>query len=101
MTVSEFRAWKKMAAELPPDHWRELLMRLPNRVRNHAASIIWFDLFGGRTVANRWPHLDSMVEQYKRTGPATRAELVDALVRCGYPIEYASKRCQANLWQEG
>ena len=91
------REWRIRANLISPEQWQELVGRLNKRVRAHAASIVWFDFFGGRIIDERWPHLDTYVNEYN--GPADRSDLINALVRCGYQREYAANRCQLNLWE--
>lgn len=96
-----------------PDEWLEVVEALPDDIRPQVARVIWWDWFANQEVRNRWPHLD----KYIRTRSAgelklqisalwTREQLADAefgrdlgkremteaLIACGYPPIYASKR---------
>ena len=78
--------------------WSRLVRRIPDpAIRRKAASLVWWDYFGGRAVADRWSHLDDLVDlggigHYPTpTVPAIAA----ALVGLGYPEATAWRRAEA------
>ncbi len=99
--------------EVTPEEWAEQVLKLDPEIRPQVARVIWWDWFAGREVANRWPHLDHYIKtrstnelkmqitaQWTREQIAdaefgrdlSKAEMAAALVVCGYPPNYASKR---------
>jgi hypothetical protein len=48
--------------KLPPEEWRARCLALSPPLRYAVARVIWWEFFGARTVADRWPHLDDLIE---------------------------------------
>lgn len=75
---------------LPPQQWAMRIRALPDHIQVEAACVIWWDFFGGRVSAHRWPHLDFWINQ-----PVTITNedaLVEALLACGYTPYQAQNR---------
>ncbi len=83
---SKLRAMRRRG----PEEWMELLNALPETIRQFAARIIWWDWFATRTVAERWPHLDTYLKFTTEECPY--APLVEALETLGYPTRTALTR---------
>ncbi len=96
-----------------PEEWSEVVEALPNDIRPQVARVIWWDWFANQEVKNRWPHLDKYIRtrsagelKLQITAQWTREQIADAefgrdlgkremteaLIACGYPPVYASKR---------
>lgn len=73
-----------------PETWAEAIELIPQNVRHQAAKIVWWDYFGDRSVANRWPHLDQYLGISFEEAPF--ADLVNALESVGYPEKTALSR---------
>ena len=76
-----------------PAAWRSAIdaIRDPS-LRVRAACIVWWDYFGHRTVADRWPHLDDIVRPWKPHVEFEPRILEDALCRLGYHRDVARAR---------
>lgn len=74
-----------------PEEWVERINALPSSIREFAARIVWWDWFAGRTVAERWPHLDEYIRKFTHA-EAPYAPLVEALETLGYPEKTALTR---------
>lgn len=96
-----------------PEEWSAVVEALPDDIRPQVARVIWWDWFAKQEVVARWNQLD----KYIRTRSAfelrlqiqanwtreqiadaefgrdlSKAEMTEALIACGYPPVYASKR---------
>ena len=84
-------AVRKALNRKTPETWAAEVKRIPARIRAHAASVIWWDFFGGRTSRHRLDHLDQYLTiPYADT--CTKPELIAALMRCGYSEQMATSR---------
>ena len=80
----------KQLKQIAPQEWVRRINTLPAKIRDEAACIIWWDHFSGRLVGEAWSHLNGYLT--KRFVSAPRIQLVNALIKCGYPEVYANKR---------
>ena len=77
-----------------PEEWAAHVLLIGDRVlRAAVARIVWWDFFGHRTTANRWPHLDKYLE-----GDHVKIDkevLKRGLYQAGYSPWHAHRRLQA------
>jgi hypothetical protein len=73
--------------------WAKAVRHIMDKhVRNHVASIIWWDFFGGRVSTERWAAFDKYVK-----APFFRVPIKDAvagLVQCGLTLDMAIRRAR-------
>jgi hypothetical protein len=74
--------------KLTPAEWVGRLNRVPSRARAAVARVIWWDFFSQRTVAERWSHLDEMIQGPDVPGTAIRY----GLKICGFTDKMANSR---------
>lgn len=78
-----------------PEEWAYRIEGLPSSIRTAAAKLVWWDHFGLRTVADRWPHLDGYLKFSDEEAPF--APLAEALITLGYPEKVARTRADNPL----
>jgi hypothetical protein len=88
----ELKKLKEMRKRTP-EVWVEMINALPSSVRTSAAKLVWWDYFGLRTVADRWPHLDGYLQFIATDVPY--GPLVEALIELGYPPTIARTRADS------
>jgi hypothetical protein len=77
--------------QVEPRCWRETLDEIADpHLRVQTACIVWWDHFGNRTSAERWPELDDYIGKSYR--PCTDEQLVLSLYKCGYTAYRAARR---------
>jgi hypothetical protein len=82
------RMVKKLSIPIPPEAAGKLITM--EHVRVAATCLAWWDFFGHRTAANRWPHLDKYLNKAFVRVP--RELTVAALIALGYPEKWAWSR---------
>jgi hypothetical protein len=75
----------------PAQAWAQALAALPEHLQAPVASLVWWDFFGPRISAERWTELDRWVNQ-RPPEDERPEEVVEALVRLGYPRRTARQR---------
>lgn len=65
-----------------PEEWLDQINELPEPLRTRAAWIAWWDFFAHRSVADRWNHLDHLIN--RKCEPVTDGDLAMALHILGY-----------------
>jgi hypothetical protein len=73
---------KRELRDRSPEEWLEQINELPEPIRTRAAWIAWWDFFAARSVADRWPHLDHLIN--RKCEPVTDGVLAMALYILGY-----------------
>lgn len=71
-----------------PETWLEEIEQLPSPVKERCACLIWWDYFGDKLKADRWPHLDKFLSVPFVL--ADEGEIAQGLHKCGY-TPYAAK----------
>ena len=61
-------------------------------LRTQAACIVWWDYFGGREVADRWPQLDEFRKDWRPPWEIDQPALESVLLQLGYHPEIAKTR---------
>lgn len=79
-------AW---AADVSPAEWRRRILTLHGPLRGAVAAVVWWDFFGMRPWAERWPHLDDLIG---RADSVTNPKLYEGLIAVGYPAKRAAWR---------
>jgi hypothetical protein len=81
---------KRNLAKRTPQEWEDKIRELSGAIRNRVACLVWWDFFGGRTVKNRWPHLDKWVNApFEETAVE---DVISGLHSVGYSPWEAKKR---------
>lgn len=80
--------------ERTPQEWQSAIKKLPRALANRVASVVFWDFFGLRTVAERWPHLDKYI-QGKQDLRIPNAEIIKGLIEVGYSPKRAELRLSA------
>jgi len=85
--------------EVTPEEWRRRCMALPEPLRYAVARVVWWDYFGERIAAERWPHLDHLIA---RTDVVSDNQLALGLSWVGYtPAKAASRAASPTYTQTG
>jgi len=98
------QAWKLFLGQREPGVWRDLVLALPEHLRQPAANVIWWDWFGDRSLEDRWPHLDewltvSREDLFIKDTPEMRGEIELALQAVGYSGWMAHTRARGG-WED-
>jgi len=84
----------------PPQEWKRLVMKLAPSVRVPVAYIVWWDFFAQRMPAERWDHLDKLIDAPWVDAPPVVVE--KALHALGYTPYLAVRRLRgAATYGEG
>lgn len=78
--------------ERHPLEWLNDIRKLPVRVREVVAKIIWWDFFAVREVSKRWKHLDKYIGFNENLPEISSEELYTYLIECGYDHQHACGR---------
>jgi hypothetical protein len=78
-----------------PEEWAKIVKHIADQyTRNHVACLVWWDYFGHRPAAYRWPHLDKYVNApFMRV---TERDTINGLVQVGYTRDMACYRVKAH-----
>jgi len=80
------------------DEWRRRLLALPVPARHAAARIVWWEFYSLLLVGERETRLDDLIRHHE-TIPDE--ELVDALIRVGWPATAAHGRIKPERTRDG
>jgi len=88
-----------IALSIPPNRrdgqqWQDAINTLHPAAQQAVASVVWWDYFANRSVAERWPHLDQWVRKKGAFFDITYKSLYDGLIKIGYSTAQATRRLQ-------
>jgi hypothetical protein len=89
---AEERAMEELKLRTP-DQWLEAVLALAPHQQYHAASVAWWDYFGKRISAERWPQLDGLI-RHRDGGLLEQEELTRCLRAMGYTDTMATNRME-------
>jgi len=89
-TTHLISAANKVLRTRTDEQWLEMLMALPDSVRDGIAKLVWWDWISGRAVADRNPAFDPFLKFSERQ--YDDKELVDGLLSLGYTEFQATSR---------
>ena len=81
--------------EVSPQEWVLRIAKLPKRLHAVISCIVWWDWFSERTVSERWNHMDQYLPFREHDPDISVEELIEALVKIGYPQRKAELRMKA------
>lgn len=89
-TTHLISAANKVLRSRTDEQWLEMLLALPDSVRDGIAKLVWWDWIGGRSAADRNPKFDQFLK-YSVAEYEDKA-LVEGLLSLGYTEFQATSR---------
>ena len=95
--MAKVREWLGKSEKVGPVEWRRRIdLVFKPSLRRKVASIVWWDVMSLRPAAEAWHTLDDLVMGFREVdeprNDREKADLVEALVGVGYPIDIAVAR---------
>lgn len=75
-----------------PQQWADEIEKVPAKIRNCVAKLVWWDYFGSQLNHDRWPELDKYLKYDPSDINIPASEIAEWLIKLGYRPDDAERR---------